>query len=69
VPAYAHLPVLLFTGVALAPEQEAVVADLRAKVFYKPQPYAELIDELHRQLTPVNAGERQAGSSGLHAGR
>jgi CheY-like chemotaxis protein len=49
VPEFANLPVL-FTGVELEPEEEALVAGLHVKVFYKPQPYSDLIDELNRVL-------------------
>src|SRR3954468_20193632 len=48
VQAYAHLPVLLFTGVELKVDEEEMIAGLDAKLFYKPQPYAEIIDELSR---------------------
>jgi CheY-like chemotaxis protein len=51
-PAYAEVPVLLFT-VMLGPEEEALVAELNAKVFSKPQPYAAIIDELNRALPPA----------------
>jgi CheY-like chemotaxis protein len=47
---YARIPVLLFTGVVLKPEQEAAVARLDAKVFLKPQPYDAIVDELTRQV-------------------
>jgi CheY-like chemotaxis protein len=50
VPEFVNLPVLLFTGVELEPEEEALVAGLHVKVFYKPQPYSDLIDELNRVL-------------------
>jgi CheY-like chemotaxis protein len=53
VPAYADVPVLLFTGVDLKSEDEALIAELHAKVFSKPQPYAAIIDELNRVLTPA----------------
>jgi CheY-like chemotaxis protein len=49
-PETSHVPVLLFTGVELTPEEEAMIAGLNAKVFYKPQPYADIIEELTRCL-------------------
>jgi len=53
VPKYANVPVLLFTGVDLSEAETALAVKLRAKVFYKPQPYAEIIDELNRLLVVV----------------
>ena len=50
VPVYAGVPVLLFTGVELSPEEDELARDLRAKVFYKPQLYSAIIDELNRRL-------------------
>ena len=50
VPAYAHLPVLMFTGADLNDEEEALISELHAKVYRKPQPYGDIIDELTRLL-------------------
>ena len=54
VPIPASIPldrsVLLFTGVELSPEEDELARDLRAKVFYKPQLYSAIIDELNRRL-------------------
>ena len=51
-PGYTSLPVVIFTGMPLSVEEEAAAQDLNASVFYKPQPYAVLIDHLNRQLQP-----------------
>jgi len=50
VPTYANVPVLMFTGMDLKSEEEDAIAQLNAKLFHKPQPYAEIIDELNRCL-------------------
>jgi CheY-like chemotaxis protein len=50
VPAYADLPVLMFTGADLKDEEEALIAELRGKLYRKPQPYGDIIDELTRLL-------------------
>jgi len=47
---YAHLPVLIFTGVPLSPEEEGVIQRHNAEVFYKPQRYATLVDCLTRMV-------------------
>ena len=47
---YAHVPVLIFTGIPLSPEDEELVRRHDAHVFYKPQPYAVLIEHLNRFL-------------------
>lgn len=49
-PEHAHVPVLVFTGMPLSPEDEAMVHQHNAEVFYKPQRYAVLIDHLNRLL-------------------
>jgi two-component system chemotaxis response regulator CheY len=49
-PRYARIPVLLLTGVVLEPEQQALAARLKAKVFMKPQPYDSIVDELSRYV-------------------
>jgi len=49
-PQYKAVPVLLFTGVELKADEDAMVEELGAKLFYKPQLYAEIIEELHRSL-------------------
>jgi DNA-binding response OmpR family regulator len=45
-PEHAQIPVLIFTGVPLSPADEETVRQNGGRVFYKPQPYAVLIDEL-----------------------
>lgn len=50
-PEYAHIPVLVFTGVHLSPEEQSLVERHRAGVFYKPQPYSELAEWLMRMLS------------------
>ncbi len=45
-PEYAHVPVLIFTGVPLSFEDEELVRRHRAHVFYKPQPYSTLVAHL-----------------------
>lgn len=47
---YAALPALIFTGMPLSVEEEDVARKLNAAIFYKPQPYAVLIQHLNRQL-------------------
>ena len=47
---YAHVPVLIFTGMPLSPEDEELVRRHDAHVFYKPQPYSVLIEHLNRTL-------------------
>jgi len=63
---YAHLPVLIFTGVPLSPEEEKVIQRHNAEVFYKPQRYATLVECLMRMLTtgssdPQWTGKRWSG--------
>ena len=53
-PEHARLPVLVFTGVPLSPAEEEMVRLNGGKVFYKPQPYAVLINHLNELLnTPA----------------
>jgi DNA-binding NtrC family response regulator len=47
---YAHLPVLIFTGVPLSSEEEGLIQGHNAQVFYKPQRYTTLVDCLTRML-------------------
>jgi DNA-binding response OmpR family regulator len=47
---YAHVPVLVFTGMPLSREDEELVRRNDADVFYKPQPYAVLIERLKQLL-------------------
>jgi DNA-binding response OmpR family regulator len=49
-PEHAHIPVLIFTGVPLSPAEEATVRQHGGHVFYKPQPYAVLINQLNELL-------------------
>jgi DNA-binding response OmpR family regulator len=48
---YAQIPVMIFTGMPLSPEDEALVHRHDAQLFYKPQPYSRLIECLTRRLT------------------
>ena len=50
VPQYADIPVLLFTGVELKPDEQRLAGDCHATVFYKPQLYGTVINELNRLL-------------------
>jgi CheY-like chemotaxis protein len=45
-PEYAELPVLVFTGKILSADEEARIRQYRATLFYKPGPYAALVDSL-----------------------
>jgi len=54
-PEHAHIPVLVFTGVPLSPAEEEMVRTNGAQVFYKPQPYRVLIDQLN-ELLKTSAG-------------
>ncbi len=47
---YAHVPVLIFTGIPLSPEDQELARRLDAQVFYKPQSYSVLIQHLTRML-------------------
>ena len=49
-PEHAQLPVLVFTGMPLTPHEEELVRANKAHLFYKPQQYAVLIDQLARLL-------------------
>ena len=49
-PDYASLPVLIFTGMPLSVEEEEAVRELKASVFYKPQPYSVIIQHLTHEL-------------------
>lgn len=51
-PIHRDVPVLLLTGAALTPEEEAIVTSLRAYVFYKQEDFTEFsayIDRLTQQ--------------------
>ena len=50
VPEYTDLPVLIFTGVPLSKSEEESVRLNRGHVFYKPQPYMVLIEQLNELL-------------------
>jgi CheY-like chemotaxis protein len=45
-PEYAELPVMVFTGKILSADEEARIRQYRATLFYKPGPYAALVDFL-----------------------
>jgi DNA-binding NtrC family response regulator len=47
---YAHVPVLVFTGMPLSRQDEELVRRNHADVFYKPQPYSVLIEHLKQVL-------------------
>lgn len=49
-PEHAHIPVVIFTGVPLTPAEEETVRQNGAHVFYKPQPYLVLINQLNELL-------------------
>jgi DNA-binding response OmpR family regulator len=54
-PEHAHIPVLVFTGVPLSPSEAETVRANGGHVFYKPQPYRVLIDQLN-ELLNTSAG-------------
>jgi DNA-binding NtrC family response regulator len=58
---YAHLPVLIFTGVPLSPEEEGLIQQHNAEVFYKPQRYTTLVESLTRMLRSFSV-ERSAAA-------
>jgi two-component system, OmpR family, phosphate regulon response regulator PhoB len=47
---YAHVPVIIFTGVPLSPNEEALARTHDAQVFCKPQAHSVLIEHLSRLL-------------------
>ncbi len=49
-PEYSQIPVLIFTGVPLSSDEEALARKYDAQLFYKPTPYATLIDTLGKML-------------------
>jgi DNA-binding response OmpR family regulator len=49
-PDYAHVPVLIFTGIPLSSDDETLVRKHGAHIFYKPQPYSVLVSHLSRLL-------------------
>jgi DNA-binding response OmpR family regulator len=49
-PAHAHLPVVIFTGMPMTEEEEALAKRLRAEVIYKPDPYRLVVEGLTRLL-------------------
>jgi DNA-binding response OmpR family regulator len=54
-PEHAQIPVLIFTGIPLSRAEEETVRQHRGRVFYKPQPYRVLINELNEMLnTPAS---------------
>jgi len=52
---HAHVPVVIFTGVPLSPEEEGLIQKHNAEVFYKPQRYTTLVECLTRMLGAVGA--------------
>ena len=61
---YAQVPVLIFTGVPLLDEEEALARKYDAQIFYKPTPYATLIDTLAKMLAIQRAPARGSSDSG-----
>ena len=49
-PEHAHIPVVIFTGASLSPADEETIRSNGGHVFYKPQPYRVLIDQLNELL-------------------
>ena len=49
-PAHADLPVVIFTGMAMTDEEEALAKRLHAEVVYKPDPYRLVVEGLTRLL-------------------
>jgi DNA-binding NtrC family response regulator len=58
---YAHLPVLIFTGVPLSAEEEGLIQQHNAEVFYKPQRYTTLVECLTRMLGAFTVDGHPAG--------
>jgi DNA-binding response OmpR family regulator len=60
MPIYAHLPVVIFAGVMLSSAEQDLARECGADVFYKPQPYGNLIKQLNvrlgRQAVPQKIG-------------
>jgi chemosensory pili system protein ChpA (sensor histidine kinase/response regulator) len=52
-PAHAHLPVVIFTGMPMTEEEEALAKRLHAEVIYKPDPYRLVVEGLTRLLAPA----------------
>jgi two-component system, sensor histidine kinase len=52
---YAVAPVLIFTGIPLSSEDAELVGRHNARVFYKPQRYSVVIEELRRLLGKASA--------------
>ena len=62
---YAHIPVVILTGLPLSDAEESIARAHDAHVFYKPQPCSALIEHLSRLLessmlflTPNGPGSR-----------
>lgn len=47
---YRQTPVVIFTGVPLSDEDDALVRRHDAQLFYKPRPYGVIIDTLQKML-------------------
>ena len=52
---YRSVPVLVFTGMPLTAEDAELVGRHNARVFYKPQRYSVVIEELRRLLQKASA--------------
>lgn len=53
--AHAHLPVVIFTGMPMTEEEEALAKRLHAEVIYKPDPYRLVVAGLTRLLASPRA--------------
>jgi DNA-binding response OmpR family regulator len=54
-PVHAQLPVVIFTGMPLTPEEETIAKRFRAEVIYKPDPYRLVVEGLTRLLSAQSA--------------
>jgi CheY-like chemotaxis protein len=54
-PVHAQLPVVIFTGMPLTTEEEALAKRCRAEVIYKPDPYRLVAEGLTRLLAAQSA--------------
>ena len=60
---YAHLPVLIFTGMPLTDEDEELARRNGAPVFYKPLPYSHLAEYFTERLGYARRSSPDAGLS------
>ena len=59
---YATIPILIFTGMPLSPDDEEIARRHDAHVFYKPERYSVLIEHLGRALGHVPTAYSQSGA-------